>query len=365
MSTPLAFSGLLTTIAIALVPIYLIYKWVQPPSYLKDVPGLSVMTVLKGLFSKEGFSLTLRNNLQPILEEHKIAKVYFGAMWVVFLSDPEDCKKICSQTEVFPKFQIFNNNKNHFLFKFFGVNVVGANGEEWKNHRKVTNPAFRRPWPTKLFAESVYNLFDAIDKHIGQTQDAHDLMQRMTLDVLGQGLFEYDFKALKNHDSQRLKLYNALMKGIFDPILSFFPILAKLPLLRIKKLKAHMEEFNTLLYSILEDKKREYQEKLANDTFNERSADLLTLMIKATYEDQHLTDDELRSNLLVFFIAGHDTTANSLSSILCYLALYPKYQEKAREEARSILGDDPRVYPTFEQQAKELPFINAIIKEAM
>ncbi|KAK9693795.1 hypothetical protein K7432_013712 [Basidiobolus ranarum] len=187
----------------------------------------------------------------------------------------------------------------------------------------------------------------------------------MTLDMLGQGLFEYDFKALRHHDGQGFKLYKELMKGLSDPTVAFFPILTKFPIPKIKRLMAHVEDFNTLLYSILEDKRREYREKLANDTFNERSADLLTLMIKATYEDQHLTDDELRSNLLVFFIAGHDTTANSLSSILCYLALYPKYQEKAREEVRSVLGDDPRVYPTFEQQAKELPFINAIIKEAM
>ncbi|KAK9760592.1 hypothetical protein K7432_015241 [Basidiobolus ranarum] len=100
-------------------------------------------------------------------------------------------------------------------------------------------------------------------------------MQRMILDVLSQGLFGYDFKALQNPDNQRLKLYNELMKGIFDPTVLFCPILTKLPLPKIKRLMAHMEEFNTLLYLILENEKRECQEKLDYGTFNERSDKLI------------------------------------------------------------------------------------------
>ncbi|ORX92593.1 cytochrome P450 [Basidiobolus meristosporus CBS 931.73] len=38
---------------------------------------------------------------------------------------------------------------------------------------------------------------------------------------------------------------------------------------------------------------------------------------------------------------------------------------EARQEALSVLGNDPLVPPTSEQQAKELPYINAIIKEAI
>ncbi|KAK9711100.1 hypothetical protein K7432_008035 [Basidiobolus ranarum] len=356
---------LLTFAAIIVVPAYLIYNWVKVPPHLKDVPGLSVWTVLSGLLSKKGFSVTLREHLGPVLEEHKMAKVFSGAMWVVFVLDPEDCKHICLQTETFPKFQPSEARRNTSGFKFFGQNIVNTIGDEWKKHRKVANPAFRRPWATKLFADSVYNLFDVIDENLGKAQDAHNLMQRMTLDVLGQGLFDYDFHALQDHEGQRVTLYNDVMKGLFDPFRAFFPFLSKLPLPKNLRFKRLTEEFNALLYSILDDKQKSYQKKVEDGTFDERSTDLLTLMIKSTHEDQILTNEELRSDLLVFFIAGHDTTANSLASALCYLAMYPECQEKARKEALAVLGDDPRTYPTLEQQAKELPYINAIMREAM
>ncbi|ORX94392.1 cytochrome P450 [Basidiobolus meristosporus CBS 931.73] len=355
---------LLTTVAIVAIPALLIYRWIRVPSHLLDVPGISVWAVISCLFAKKGFSTALREKLQPILAKHKMAKVFSGAIWIVILSDPDDCKKVLLKTETFPKYEQFGTSSG-FLFDFFGRNILNTNGQEWKKHRMVANPAFRKPWSTKLFGECVYDLFSAIDKNIDRVQDSHDLMQRLTLDALGQGLFGYCFNALKDNNGHRAKLYHNMMKALFDPYRAFFPFLLKLPLEKNDRYARYVREFNELLLSILGEKKKEYQEKQTNGTFDERSTDLLSLMIKSTYEDQLLTNEELRSDLLVFFIAGHDTTANSLASTLIYLAMVPECQAKARREAFSVLGDDPGTFPTSEQQAHELPYINAVIKEAM
>jgi len=50
--------------------------------------------------------------------------------------------------------------------------------------------------------------------------------------------------------------------------------------------------------------------------------DLLSLMIKATEEDEtnKLSDEEVLNDLSVFFLAGHDTTANTLTTTFYYLA---------------------------------------------
>lgn len=65
----------------------------------------------------------------------------------------------------------------------------------------------------------------------------------------------------------------------------------------------------------------------------------------------------------LYTLAGHDTTANALSFAIHALARDPDLQQKAREEAISVLGDAPEdVYPTAED-IKQLHFINRVIKE--
>jgi cytochrome P450 len=64
-------------------------------------------------------------------------------------------------------------------------------------------------------------------------------------------------------------------------------------------------------------------------------------------------------------LAGHDTTANALSFALYYLAENPEIQQRAREEAISVLGDNHEdIIPTVED-TKQMEYINQIMKETL
>ncbi|KAJ7247919.1 cytochrome P450, partial [Mycena haematopus] len=52
-----------------------------------------------------------------------------------------------------------------------------------------------------------------------------------------------------------------------------------------------------------------------------------------------LTDDELLSNTFNFLLAGHETTAHSLSFAVALLALYPDVQRKIYEETHALWPD--------------------------
>lgn len=43
---------------------------------------------------------------------------------------------------------------------------------------------------------------------------------------------------------------------------------------------------------------------------------------------------------ILFLIAGFDTTANTLSFTVYYLALYPDVQERLRQEVFDVCGED-------------------------
>ncbi|EER09046.1 cytochrome P450, putative [Perkinsus marinus ATCC 50983] len=74
----------------------------------------------------------------------------------------------------------------------------------------------------------------------------------------------------------------------------------------------------------------------------------------------HLDEADLRGNLMTFLIAGSDTTATTVAWCLCYLALYPGIQDKARAEVDG-LGHDPDTIEDLE----ELVYIKCCILEAL
>ncbi len=70
---------------------------------------------------------------------------------------------------------------------------------------------------------------------------------------------------------------------------------------------------------------------------NQKSDDLLDMLLEAKYEDGNSMDEEqLIDEILILFTAGHETTSNALTFTLQLLALNPQWQDKIYEE---ILGN--------------------------
>ncbi|MGO4423483.1 cytochrome P450, partial [Streptomyces sp. MCAF7] len=91
--------------------------------------------------------------------------------------------------------------------------------------------------------------------------------------------------------------------------------------------------------------------------------DLLTLLIGAhNAEDGSLTRAELREQVLVFFLAGHDTTATALTFALYLLARHPAEQRRVHEELDRALPDGRT--PTA-ADLEALPRLTMVLKEAM
>jgi cytochrome P450 len=94
------------------------------------------------------------------------------------------------------------------------------------------------------------------------------------------------------------------------------------------------------------------------------SHDVLSLLLKARDEDgQELTDDELRDQLLTLVLAGHETTANSLSWTVERLLRTPEPYARLRELTRS---DDPLaddyVEATIHEGMRVRPVVPMIVR---
>ncbi|KAM6174070.1 LOW QUALITY PROTEIN: cytochrome P450 4B1 [Erethizon dorsatum] len=84
----------------------------------------------------------------------------------------------------------------------------------------------------------------------------------------------------------------------------------------------------------LQDKKE--QEKIQH----QRHLDFLDILLGARDESGiKLSDADLGAEVDTFTFEGHDTTNSGISWFVYCMALYPEHQQRCREEAREILGD--------------------------
>lgn len=208
----------------------------------------------------------------------------------------------------FPKILVKDFAPNSFMNRLFGTNVVFSNDALWKRHRKVVNPAFKKSWNPEIFADVAFKLCDQWDGSI-KAHNGIDAqievsfwMGRLTLDALGMAVFGYDFQAVtKPQGNEIVELYN----GIFEPILSnpfysLFPSWTPFPW--FKKLKRDMDRFDELVLQIINDRRKEKNRQ-------GKEPDVLDLMLQATDADSEakFTEEELRDNAIIYYIAGHET----------------------------------------------------------
>ncbi|OPG05619.1 cytochrome P450 [Streptomyces sp. GKU 895] len=94
------------------------------------------------------------------------------------------------------------------------------------------------------------------------------------------------------------------------------------------------------------------------------SEDLASLLVHArNAEDGGLDAGELREQVLIFLVAGHETTATALAFALHLLARHPEEQRRVQEEVDGVLGGGDRVPTAADMEA--LPRLTRVVREAM
>ena len=75
-----------------------------------------------------------------------------------------------------------------------------------------------------------------------------------------------------------------------------------------------------------------------------------------------LTEDELIGEMVLFMLAGYDTSSNVLGLTCYHLAVYPEIQEKVYQEIKNVCQSMDTV--TYDE-IKDMPYLEACISETM
>ena len=96
--------------------------------------------------------------------------------------------------------------------------------------------------------------------------------------------------------------------------------------------------------------------------------DLLQLMMTANEETtaegvSKLSDEEIVAQSIIFLLAGYETSSNTLSFTLYYLALNPDVQDKLRTEIKEAMESNAKRKPLLEL-AQNMEYLDCVIKES-
>jgi cytochrome P450/NADPH-cytochrome P450 reductase len=184
-------------------------------------------------------------------------------------------------------------------------------------------------------------------------------MTRLTLDTIGLCGFDYRFNSFYREEAHPFvgamvgALGEAMDKG------QRLPLQERLMVRNHRRFAQNIALMNGIADKLIQERKAD-PEALAtkNDLLNH----MLVGIDKASGES--LDDLNIRYQLITFLIAGHETTSGLLSFALYYLLENPDALQKGCAEVDRILGDDPRVAPTY-AQVNRLTYVGQILKEAL
>jgi len=231
-----------------------------------------------------------------------------------------------------------------------GDGLLTSWGEDWRRQKALIQPIFTRA-RVEGYVEPILEELDEFKAHLRAEETSVDLgesMMRFTLKVVcrvlfGAGLTEEQENRVMNRFAA---LNGAVIKRANTPL----PF--GLPLPMGNRVRTNQAELFSLCDDVIAQRRAS-----ASD-----GDDLASLLVAARDGDDHLSDDEVREQILIFMLAGHETTSMSLTFALHLLGRHPEIQQRVRDEVERVLGDRP---PTASQLVSDLPYTNAVLKEAM
>lgn len=213
------------------------------------------------------------------------------------------------------------------LAKYLGQGLLTAEGDHWRTQRKLIQPAFHKKHIEHLLTVIKQTIVDElISIEPNKDIDVLPMFSNLAFKVVVKALFsnaasDSEIKLLQDVTEENQEM---LVKELRQPYLAWYFKHFGI----IEKHLSRSKDSRDVLQTIINKRRNSSVE------YN----DLLDMLLQTRYDDgSQMSDEQLIDEILVLFVAGHETTANALSFAVQLLAQHPNWQTKVVEQYQQVL----------------------------
>jgi cytochrome P450 len=230
-----------------------------------------------------------------------------------------------------------------------GEGLLTSEGAQWRRQRRLVQPSFHHAQIQQYGAVMVADADRMLrDWKPGETRNIHHEMMRLTLQIVARTLFDVDVAGEAKEVGELLEI---VMDFFVNP-LNLLPGRLWIPTPLVLRFRRAAKRLDAIIRRMIEDRRPAAA----------RSTDLISRLLTARDEaGAAMSDQQIRDELITLFLAGHETTALTLTYCFWLLGQNPHAEGKLVEELQTVLGGRP---PTA-ADAPRLTYTEWVVKESM
>jgi enediyne biosynthesis protein E7 len=229
-----------------------------------------------------------------------------------------------------------------------GESILTTSGDAWRTRRLLLQPTFNHDSVASL-GELILDETRPLLERWATTSGAIDVakeMAHLTLAIASRAFFGTEL-----HDDV------AEVAALMPPVVqrTYERSTALIPMHRLLR-SARDRRFDERIHKLQEVVRKIIDQNLV------KKGQLLTRLVDARFEDgsTRLTPSEVANETLALLLAGHETTANTLTWLVYFLTRHPEVMATLTEEIRHEATG-----PITTETASRLPYLSAVINETM
>jgi len=274
-----------------------------------------------------------------------------GPYRTFFFYHPDQVKEILVKySKDLPKFE----RNLATLRQWDGNGLLLSDGEFWQRQHRLVQPAFA-PRRFGAYAEIMAKrTSQRVESWKAKQLDGIDIDEEMTgltLEIISEALFGAEVSTRAKELGQAVAVLSEISVAEMK---QFLPPPRWLPTAYNRRKNAAIKMVDDLIWGFIKERRKNPTDR----------GDLLSMLMLATDEEGNkakMTDQQVRDEAMVLFLAGHDTTASALIWTWYLLGRHPEIEEKAYREVKQEVGLRLPRYA----DSQRLPYLRQIIDESL
>ena len=281
---------------------------------------------------------------------------------VVFCMDLSVLPKIMTDPTAFPKdLNLINGQKR--VMRACGEKSKGIynilmlpGGDIWRAKRRILDPAFKKSFLRNTMEgmnKVARDLVEVLESKMeGEIFDISENLNTSAMEAVSVCGFDWDDNLIQKQGQNALDIASILVEIVAVAIKQPFEF--SLPW-NSRSLK---ERFKKVSSNIRHAMREHLTKRMENDT----SGDILSHIIRSNSCSDDLGIDDLVEEYTIFLVAGMETTAITMATVVHFLTLNPEVCQKVQEEVDEVFeGKDELAY----QDIAKLEYLENVIKETL